>query len=516
MNDLSTPLAGRKEPPKKAERMLESAMKKRHPEDGGNEGPPKKKKKVSFSDKVSYAEEMKPSGGGPILVRTMAFDRQISSRLTKTVMHIPTYFEVVVKYAKGIAEAWVPLMILKGPNACAKTIECLRYPFDNRFVMYPIIGFGTFKIDRAGLEVIMGANGEKWSAFDFGYRLVDSAAVYENEMGLRKIKLPTPERTHLPEHPDPVKKHGYPDKVTAPFNRYPDPKDDKALKEAKYQVVTLNPDKGEFRLCNVEFLHLATEAGAMSGPIIQSKLWQTGHGRMGTMKAFNKTCQQAGLLQMPTKKVPHVVQTQPLDSYLVHWPGPKRGWPLKNNEDGTPGIMPADWNGADTRLETWTVMEELFMDGRVKIIGLCNYSLRQLRHIVENCRIQPMILQIEFHPLLQQKELRKYCGKQGILVQGYASLGGSEPKSKSGFTLTTNPTIVKVAKEVGRTPAQVLLRWALQSNVAIIPKSEKASRIEENTKVFDFSLPQEAMEEINALEDGTRLTWKQKDPDMEP
>merc|ERR1712085_239183 len=146
---------------------------------------------------------------------------------------------------------------------------------------------------------------------------------------------------------------------------------------------------------------------------------------------------------------------------LIHWPGPSRGWPNKSNPDGTPGMFPADWTPA-MRMKTWEALEDLLMAGRVMVIGVCNYSLRQMKELVEKCRIKPMVLQTELHPQFQQKDLVQYCEEQGILVQAYASLGGGEPMKKRNFTLTTNPTVTSIAARRSKTAAQVLLRWAFQ------------------------------------------------------
>jgi diketogulonate reductase-like aldo/keto reductase len=260
---------------------------------------------------------------------------------------------------------------------------------------------------------------------------------------------------------------------------------------------------------------------------VQSKLWRTQHGDRA-IQGF-KECVVALGLTTPLSKDEKAAGVdyklmRPLDSLLIHHPGPKRGWPLKNNADGTPGMMPKNWKGKITRFETWKVMEDLHLDRRVRCIGVCNFSLRQLREICEHpdVRVKPMVLQIEFHPGFQSKALVDYCVQNDIKVQAYASLGGTEKVSKDTQCLLSHQGVVKeVADELStaRTVSgvQVLLRWALQKGVCIIPKTSKPGRIRENMNLFDFELTQEQMSRIDELEKKNegRLTWKGEDFDLE-
>ena len=181
--------------------------------------------------------------------------------------------------------------------------------------------------------------------------------------------------------------------------------------------------------------------------------------------------------------------------------------------------MPTSWAGAATRYETWQAMEDLYLDKRVRVIGVSNFSLRQLRGIVEHkeVRVRPQVLQMEFHPCHQSKEIVDYCAAQGIAVQAYASLGGTEKISKdASVSLIHDPVIKGIANEVERSPSAVLLRWALQRGVCIIPKSSRNERVRDNTQIFDFSLTETMMGTIDAMTQTGRWTWKGEDFDAEP
>jgi diketogulonate reductase-like aldo/keto reductase len=163
-------------------------------------------------------------------------------------------------------------------------------------------------------------------------------------------------------------------------------------------------------------------------------------------------------------------------------------------------------------------MEDLYVDKRVRVIGLSNYSLRQLKEVVEHgaLRVKPHVLQTEFHPGHQCKALFDYCFQNQIAVQAYASLGGTEKVSKdANACLVHNQLIKSIAARVNRPPGCVLLRWALQRGACIIPKSGRPERVKENTQLFDFELSNEMMEEINAMEETGRLTWTKEDFTLE-
>jgi alcohol dehydrogenase (NADP+) len=143
-----------------------------------------------------------------------------------------------------------------------------------------------------------------------------------------------------------------------------------------------------------------------------------------------------------------------------------------------------------TLLDTWRALEGLVDEGKCKAIGLSDVSLEQAREIFEVARIKPAVVHVESHPYLPQWDLLDYCKKNGIVLQAFAALGhSSEPK------LLEDAVITSIAKRVNKTPAQVLLAWAIQRGTALLTTSKTPSRIKENFEVS--TLPQDAMREIS-------------------
>ncbi|XP_035480582.2 glyoxal reductase isoform X2 [Scophthalmus maximus] len=175
-----------------------------------------------------------------------------------------------------------------------------------------------------------------------------------------------------------------------------------------------------------------------------------------------------------------------IDLYLIHWPG-------------TQGLVVADQRNPGNRAESWAALEELHSQGRLKAIGVSNYTPAHMRELVQTCRISPAVLQVEFHPRLCQAELRSVCAEYGVCFQAYSSLGKGE--------LVTDPRVTEVAKNCARTPAQVLLRWAVQQDVPVLPKSSNADRIKENARLFDFTLSDMDMDRLSALDCGHKYCW---------
>jgi diketogulonate reductase-like aldo/keto reductase len=143
-----------------------------------------------------------------------------------------------------------------------------------------------------------------------------------------------------------------------------------------------------------------------------------------------------------------------------------------------------------TLLDTWRALEGLVDEGKCKAIGLSNVSLAQAKEIFEAGRIKPAVVHVESHPYLPQWDLLDYCRKNGIVLQAFAALGhSSEPK------LLEDPVITAIAKRVNKTPAQVLLAWAIQRGTALLTTSKTPSRIKENFEVS--TLPDEDVREIS-------------------
>lgn len=205
---------------------------------------------------------------------------------------------------------------------------------------------------------------------------------------------------------------------------------------------------------------------------ITSKLWNTFHSKARVIPALKQTLKDLKL--------------DYLDLYLIHWPmGYKEG-------EGT--MFPKDgdkWLYSDVDYtETWLEMEEAVKQGLVRSIGLSNFSKDQIERVLAAGSTVPANLQIECHPWLPQNELIKYCLSKGISVTAYSPLGSPDrPWAVSGEpSLMEEPTVKKIAAQHNKTPAQVLIAFQVQRGVICIPKSVTKSRIEQNSKVFDFTL----------------------------
>ena len=143
-----------------------------------------------------------------------------------------------------------------------------------------------------------------------------------------------------------------------------------------------------------------------------------------------------------------------------------------------------------TLLDTWRALESLVDEGRCKAFGLSDVNLEKAKEIFESARIKPAVVHVESHPYLPEWELLEFCNKNGIVLQAFAALGHStEPK------LTDDPVITSIAKRVNKTPAQVLLAWAVQRGTALLTTSKTPSRIKENFNIS--TIPEDAMKEIS-------------------
>ena len=194
---------------------------------------------------------------------------------------------------------------------------------------------------------------------------------------------------------------------------------------------------------------------------IASKVWNTDHGYEATKKAFEQTCKN--------------LNVEYLDMYLIHF--------------AAPGYI-----------ETWRAMEELYLEGKIKVIGVANFEIQHLEELMKHSKIQPMINQIETHPEFPQNELHDYLIEHQIVHEAWAPLG------QGNKALLENPELKKIANNHNKTVAQVILRWHLQRGIIIIPKSSKPKRIKENIQLFDFELSIEEMEKINQLNTGKRYS----------
>jgi len=228
---------------------------------------------------------------------------------------------------------------------------------------------------------------------------------------------------------------------------------------------------------------------------VTSKLWNTYHHPHHVRPAAERSLRDLGV--------------ERLDLYLVHFPIALRYVPFEER-------YPAGWihdpHAAAPRMEmvrvplaeTWGAMEELVSAGLVRHIGVCNYGTALLRDLLAQARIPPAVLQVELHPLLAQEPLLRFCREQGIAVTAFSPLGAPSylplGMARAEESLLEHPVVVEAARGVGRTPAQVLLRWGVQRGTGVIPKTSRRERLAENLALFDFTLPAESMAAISALD----------------
>ncbi|MFV0364189.1 MAG: aldo/keto reductase [Suipraeoptans sp.] len=163
-----------------------------------------------------------------------------------------------------------------------------------------------------------------------------------------------------------------------------------------------------------------------------------------------------------------------IDLYLMHWP-------------------------AQGYLEAWKGMEKLYASGKVKAIGVSNFQISHLKELMKTAKITPAVNQIEAHPKLRNQEVIDFCHEEGIAVTAWSPLGASKNN------LIENSTLIEIAKKYNKTTAQVMLRWNIQRNVIVIPKSVHKDRIISNLNVFDFELSSGDIEKINGLNENKRV-----------
>ena len=194
---------------------------------------------------------------------------------------------------------------------------------------------------------------------------------------------------------------------------------------------------------------------------LTTKLWNDDHGYTSALKAFDFSLKRLGLGY--------------IDLYLIHFPV------------------------TNLREESWRALENILDSGRARAIGVSNYTVHHLKALLRHSSAVPAVNQVEFSPFLYQRELLEFCRKQRIQVEAYAPI-------TAGHRLD-DPRITAIAAKHGRTNAQVLLRWAIQHDVVVIPKSVHADRIAENAQIFDFELTGEEMSALDGLHDGFRSSW---------
>ncbi|WP_304038956.1 aldo/keto reductase [Mesonia mobilis] len=251
----------------------------------------------------------------------------------------------------------------------------------------PAIGFGTYKAQEdEGIAAVK-------KAIETGYRLIDTAAKYENEEAVGKA----------------IKQSGI----------------------------------------------------AREELMLTTKLWRENLGYESTKKAFETSLAKLDL--------------DYIDLYLIHWPAN-----AKNYEN---------WQKANN--DSWRAMEELVKEGKIKNIGVSNFWPEHLEPLLEAAEIEPVINQIEFHPGYWQPELTRYCKENNILIEAWSPLARGK--------VFENEEIKAIAKKYNKSVAQICLRWILEHNALVIPKSSTPERIEDNFNIFDFQLKPEDIKTIDNL-----------------
>ncbi|KAF5353403.1 hypothetical protein D9756_008003 [Leucocoprinus leucothites] len=183
-----------------------------------------------------------------------------------------------------------------------------------------------------------------------------------------------------------------------------------------------------------------------------------------------------------------------IDLYLMHWPQ------FIKYIDGKPVIKDGVWQTRDDVAfnESWAEMEKLLETGKVRAIGVSNFSVKTLEQLLKTAKVVPAVNQVELHPYLAQNDLKKYCDEKGIALTAYTPSGYSEVRN--------DPTIVEIAKKYNVTPNQVTLAWHISRNTIIVPKSENAERQKENITLV--SLDKEDIAKIDALDRNQRICNK--------
>jgi methylglyoxal/glyoxal reductase len=190
---------------------------------------------------------------------------------------------------------------------------------------------------------------------------------------------------------------------------------------------------------------------------ITTKLDNTSHGYKPALKAFEKSLKD--------------LDCDYIDLYLIHWP-------VKGRD------------------ESWKALEELLEKGKCKSIGVSNYMIQHLEELLDNFSVVPAVNQIELNPFVYEADVLDFCQNHGIAVEAYTPITKGDKFN--------HPEIKKLSEKYNKTPAQVMLRWELQHNVIVIPKSSNPERIKENSEIFDFEIAEEDMHILNSLDESLR------------
>lgn len=210
------------------------------------------------------------------------------------------------------------------------------------------------------------------------------------------------------------------------------------------------------------------ENGIPRGEIfVTTKLWNSDHGYKKAISACEESLKKLGISYV--------------DLYLIHWP-------VEN-----------------LRIESWRALEKLLEDGKCRAIGVSNYMIWHLEELMKNSSVIPVVNQVEFSPYLYLKDLLEFCRLNNIQLESYSPLTKGEKLN--------DPKLAKIASKYSKTPAQILIRWALEHKVVVIPKSSDKKRVLENSQVFDFEILPEDMELLDSFNENLHTSW---DPSKAP
>lgn len=207
---------------------------------------------------------------------------------------------------------------------------------------------------------------------------------------------------------------------------------------------------------------------------IASKVWKEEMGYENTKAAFAQTLERLG--------------TNYLDLYLIHWPLP------------TPEYR--DWKELD--LDTWRAMEDLYLEGKIRAIGMSNFLPHHMENILQNCRVRPAVDQLEIHPGYAQVAAVRYCQERGIQVQAWSPLGRQR--------VANDPLLLELAQKYQVSVAQICLRYELQKQIIPLPKSSSLERMKQNQDIFSFAISQEDMYRLDTM---PQTGWSGEHPDRE-
>lgn len=194
---------------------------------------------------------------------------------------------------------------------------------------------------------------------------------------------------------------------------------------------------------------------------VTTKLWNDSHDYDKALRAFDASMDKLGL--------------DYLDLYLIHWPVPAQN------------KFP----------EAWRALERLYEEKRVRAIGVCNFKPHHMDELLKTANVVPAVNQIELHPRLQQTETRDHCKKHGVYIESWSPIMQAGP-------LLEEPELVSIAEKHGKSVVQVIIRWHIQNDLIVIPKSVHPDRIAQNINVFDFELDAAEMAAIRAMDSGER------------